>query len=123
MLGHFFFLSSGTVWLSYMLLGKKAEFCPKPGYFQLDCVQLCDQMTCSAVSWVIKRWAKEGGRGGWAALKVAAAQLRVVIIFKKLHGWKEKTETSVAEVIQGVLMGVFHPSLLHSCLSSPVSQK
>jgi len=44
----FFFLSS--VCLSYVLLGKKAEFWPKTGYFQLDCLQLCDQMTCSAIS-------------------------------------------------------------------------
>lgn len=36
-LGHFFLLSSGTVCLSYVLFGKKAEFCPKTGYFQLDC--------------------------------------------------------------------------------------
>ncbi|CAN0138478.1 unnamed protein product [Bubo scandiacus] len=32
-------------------------------------------MTCSAISWVIKRWAKESGRRGRAALKVGAAQL------------------------------------------------
>lgn len=43
-LHHFFFLPSGTVCLSYVLLGKKIEFCFKSGYFQMDCVQLCDQM-------------------------------------------------------------------------------
>ncbi|XP_068052061.1 nuclear factor erythroid 2-related factor 2 isoform X2 [Anomalospiza imberbis] len=59
-----------------MLLGKKTEFCSKSGYFQLDCVQLCDQMTCSAISWLAEQWTREDGRDEWVALKAGAAQLR-----------------------------------------------
>lgn len=77
-LHHFFFLPSGAVCLSYMLLGKKTEFCSKSGYFPLDCVQLCDQMTCSTVSWVAEQWTREDGRDEWVALKAGAAQLRRV---------------------------------------------
>lgn len=77
-LRHFFFLPSGTVCLSYVLLGKKTEFCSQSGYFQSDCVQFCDEMTCSTVSWVAEQWTREDGRGEWVALKVGAAQLRWV---------------------------------------------
>lgn len=76
-LHHFFFLPSGTVCLSYVLLGKKIEFCFKSGYFQMDCVQLCDQVTrCSTISWVAEKWTREDGRDGWVALKVGTTQLR-----------------------------------------------
>lgn len=77
-LHHFFFLPSGAACLSYMLLRKKNEFCSKSGYFQLDCVQLCDQMTCSTVSWVAQQWTREDDRDEWVALKAGAAQLRRV---------------------------------------------
>lgn len=78
-LHHFFFLPSGTVCLSYVLLGKKIEFCFKSGYFQMDCVQLCDQVTrCSTISWVAEQWTREDGRDGWLALKVGTTQLRWV---------------------------------------------
>lgn len=77
-LHHFFFLPSGAVCLSYVLLGKKTEFCSKSGYFQLDCVQLCDQMTCSTISWVAEQWTREDGRDEWVALKAGVAQLRRV---------------------------------------------
>lgn len=79
-LHHFFFLPSGAACLSYVLLGKKTEFCSKSGYFQLDCVQLRDQMTCSTISWVAEQWTREGGRDEWVALKAGAAQLRRVRI-------------------------------------------
>lgn len=75
---HFFFLPSGTVCLRYVLLGKKTEFCSKSGYFQLCCVQLCDEMTCSTVSWVAEQWTREDSRDEWVALKAGAAQLRWV---------------------------------------------
>lgn len=84
----------------YVLLCKKAEFCPKRGYFQLYCMQLCDQMTCSTISWIIKRWVKESGRvRGRAGLKVGAAQLRCVTILQKLHSWEENGENLVAKII------------------------
>lgn len=104
---HFCFLPSGAVDLSYMLLGKKTEFCSKSGYFPLDCVQLCDQVTCSTISWAAEQWTSGDGRDEWVALKVGEAQLRRV----RLHGWKEIMETVAAEVIQDLSVWVFHPSL------------
>lgn len=106
-LQHFFFLPSGAVCLSYMLLGKKTEFCSKSGYFQLDCMQLCDQMTCSTINWVAEQWTREAGRDEWVALKAAAAQPRRVRFSDA--SWLEG-EHGDCSSCGDLSVGVFHPS-------------